>query len=118
MVVTISKLQRDSPTGSTQSSSKKTETKAPLAIVVPDIDHLEPRGPRQDDVCHEAVVLEPRMHGHDALDGGLLQRLNIGVGVVPARDPARRVGPDHVDLRAAGSRKSVCGELLFRTVQK
>jgi hypothetical protein len=52
------------------------------------------------------------MHGHDALDGGFLQGLDVGVGVVPAGDPTGGVGPDHVDLGAAFRGICILGKLV------
>ena len=66
----------------------------------------------EDDVGHQAVVLQPRMLGEHELDVGVPHGADVVVAPVPAGDPRRRVGPDHVDLGAAVGRILVVHELV------
>ena len=59
-----------------------------------------------------AVVLEPGVLGEHELDVGMVHGPDVVVARVPAGDPRRRVGPDHVDLGAAVGRVLVVVELV------
>ena len=54
----------------------------------------------QDDIGVEAVVFKPGVLGDHELDLRTAQGQLGFVAEIPAGDPARAVGPDHVDLRA------------------
>ncbi len=66
-----------------------------------DVLHFQRGVGRQDDVGIEAVILQPRMLGHDALDARVFHGLDGPVAVVPTGDAAGRISPDHVDRDAA-----------------
>ena len=88
----------------------------PLAVVGvgADVFRLELRVRGQDDVGEVAVVLHPGVLHDDALDGGMAQRLLHLVAAVPARLPARRVRPDHVQALVALQReRERPGELVL-----
>ena len=71
--------------------------------VVAEVVHLVLCDDGEDDIGKVAVVLKPRVLGHDAFDALVLIRPCGEVAVVPARHLTRRVGPDHVDAAEAGA---------------
>ena len=78
-----------------------------------DVALLVLRRDRQDDVAEERVVLHPGMLDQIELDRGIPQRILHAIAAVPARGPAGRVGPDHVDATRAGRRVLVGRELVL-----
>ena len=86
------------------------------AVAVTQVEHdvvdFERGVGRQDDVGVEAVVLQPGMLGHDALDLGAQHGFAHVVAAVPAGHPAGRVGPHHVELGAALFLRDGIGVLL------
>ena len=70
-------------------------------MIDPHVAHLEARRDGQHDVGEVGVVLEPGVLEQDELEVLAAQRLEVLVAAVPARRPARRVGPYHVEERLA-----------------
>ena len=65
--------------------------------IVAQIVHLMLRDHREDDIREVAVVFQPGMLRHDALNGGILIGPHGEVAVVPAGHLAWCVRPDHVN---------------------
>ena len=65
--------------------------------IIAQIIHLMLGHHWEDNIRKIAIIFQPGMLGHDALDGRILEGLHGQIAVIPAGGLTGRVGPNHMD---------------------